>query len=318
QMGVAMANLFVVGTDDAPIGAATHRDGTYRLRRPSGNFQLRVTAPGYIEQVVDVGAEQSQLDVALRISSTITAAEARARAEGMRARMEEMRDQPGPDGIYEVVSVAPQLEGGLRGLQERIVYPQNAKDAGVEGRVFVTFIVDENGGVQDATIARSPDPRLSEAALVAVRTSEFQPGRTENGEAVKVRYSLPVNFVLRARAGGASATPGAPVPDVFEVVEQPPRLIGGLEGLQERVVYPRVARMAGIQGRVFVTFIVDEEGNVTQLRVARSADPVLDEAAMNAVRESEFIPGRQRGVAVKVRYSLPISFVLPDEAEGDG
>ncbi|MEO0557310.1 MAG: energy transducer TonB [Bacteroidota bacterium] len=99
-------------------------------------------------------------------------------------------------------------------------------------------------------------------------------------------------------------------PEIFEVVEQAPVLIGGLEGLQERVEYPEIARRAGVEGRVFVTFVVDERGNVVDPQVARSPSDLLSEAALKAVRESKFQPGQQRGRPVKVRYSLPVNFVL--------
>ena len=99
-------------------------------------------------------------------------------------------------------------------------------------------------------------------------------------------------------------------PEIFEVVEQAPELIGGLEGLQSRVVYPEIARRAGVEGRVFITFVVDERGNVIDPQVARSPSDLLSEAALEAVRESKFRPGQQRGRPVKVRYSLPVNFVL--------
>ena len=99
-------------------------------------------------------------------------------------------------------------------------------------------------------------------------------------------------------------------PEIFEVVEQAPELIGGLEGLQGRVEYPEMARRAGVEGKVFVQFVVDERGNVVDPQVARSPSPLLSEAALKAVRESKFKPGQQRGRPVKVRYSLPVNFVL--------
>ena len=102
-----------------------------------------------------------------------------------------------------------------------------------------------------------------------------------------------------------------PVVDrVFDVVEQNPVLIGGLEELQRRVEYPRLAREAGIEGRVFVQFVVDERGNVVDPVVTRSPSDLLSEAALKAVRASKFQPGSQRGRPVKVRFSLPVHFVL--------
>ena len=93
-------------------------------------------------------------------------------------------------------------------------------------------------------------------------------------------------------------------------MEQNPVLIGGMEELQRRVEYPRLAREAGIEGRVFVQFVVDERGNVVDPVVTRSPSDLLSEAALKAVRESRFQPGSQRGRPVKVRFALPVNFVL--------
>ena len=324
--GIMMANLSVVDTD---IGAATTPSGEYVLDGPDGAYSLRVTARGYDPEVVQVDAGQRQLDVALQPADGEENARqreqiraVRERMEAQREQMEAMRDRRGDDGIYEVVSTAPRLIGGLQGLQDRVVYPAAAKADGIQGKVFVQFIVNEQGEVDDPQVARSPSPLLSEAALDATRASRFEPGRTDDGTAVKVRFSLPINFVLPGASSSSGAAPpadrnnGAPVPDVFEIVEDPPVLIGGLEALQQTVVYPAEARADGVEGRVFVMFVVDEEGRVTEPQVMRSPDPRLSEAALDAVRAVRFEPGTQRGQAVKVRYSLPINFVLPSGGDG--
>ncbi len=93
-------------------------------------------------------------------------------------------------------------------------------------------------------------------------------------------------------------------------MEQEPVLIGGLDGLQARVQYPEFARRAGVEGTVFVRFVVDERGNVSDLEVQRSPNDLLSEAAVKAIRESRFEPGQQRGRPVKARFTLPVRFVL--------
>lgn len=99
-------------------------------------------------------------------------------------------------------------------------------------------------------------------------------------------------------------------PEIFEVVENPPELIGGLAGLQARLKYPEMAIMAGIEGRVYVQFVVDERGNVVDPVVARSPSDILSDAALKAVLASTFRPGSQRGRPVRVRYSVPVNFEL--------
>ena len=104
--------------------------------------------------------------------------------------------------------------------------------------------------------------------------------------------------------------PAPTEPEIFDVVEQEPVLIGGLEGLASRLQYPEFARRANIEGTVFIQFVVDERGQVTDAVVARSPNDALSAEALRVVRESRFQPGQQRGRPVKVRYTLPVRFTL--------
>ena len=97
----------------------------------------------------------------------------------------------------------------------------------------------------------------------------------------------------------------------FVVVEQMPELIGGLSSVQEQLRYPELARKAGVEGRVVVQFIVDEGGRVQQPRIVRGLGAGLDAEALRVVRQVRFTPGHQRGEAVRVKMSLPITFRLP-------
>jgi len=98
--------------------------------------------------------------------------------------------------------------------------------------------------------------------------------------------------------------------DFFVVVENMPELIGGLAELQSRIRYPEMARRAGIEGRVYVQFIVNERGEVENPQVIRGIGGGCDEEAIRAVSQAQFRPGMQRGRPVRVQYSLPIVFRL--------
>lgn len=98
--------------------------------------------------------------------------------------------------------------------------------------------------------------------------------------------------------------------EVFMVVENMPTLIGGLGSIQQNIRYPEQAKESGIEGRVFIQFIVDEHGNVQDPVVVRGIGGGCDEEAVRAVSKAKFEPGRQRGKAVKVKMSLPITFKL--------
>jgi len=98
--------------------------------------------------------------------------------------------------------------------------------------------------------------------------------------------------------------------EYFVAVEDMPEPLGGLTAIQKAVVYPEIARRAGLQGRVYILAYVNEKGEVTKAEVQRGIGGGCDEAAAAAVLKAKFIPGKQRGKPVKVRVSIPIRFQL--------
>jgi protein TonB len=104
--------------------------------------------------------------------------------------------------------------------------------------------------------------------------------------------------------------------EIFVVVEEMPGFGGGdsnkfREYIQKNLRYPDVAAENGIQGRVFVAFVVEPDGRVTNVKVVRSVDPSLDKEAVRVVETSpKWKPGRQRGKPVRVSFTFPIIFVL--------
>ena len=102
---------------------------------------------------------------------------------------------------------------------------------------------------------------------------------------------------------------------IFEVVEQMPQFPGGdaalMKFLSENVKYPVVAQENGVQGRVVISFVVERDGSITDVKVARSVDPSLDREAARVVKSMpNWIPGKQNGSAVRVKYNVPVSFRL--------
>ena len=99
-------------------------------------------------------------------------------------------------------------------------------------------------------------------------------------------------------------------PEIFMIVEDMPELIGGLGSIQSKIKYPEIAKKAGVEGRVFVQFVVSTDGSVIDPVVVRGIGAGCDEEAVRAVSQAKFKPGRQRGQAVPVKMSLPITFKL--------
>lgn len=94
----------------------------------------------------------------------------------------------------------------------------------------------------------------------------------------------------------------------FVAVEEMPEPIGGIAAIQSKIVYPEIAKRAGIEGRVFVLAYVDETGKVTNAEITKGIGSGCDEAARDAVMNTKFKPGVQRGKPVKVKITIPIVF----------
>ena len=130
-------------------------------------------------------------------------------------------------------------------------------------------------------------------------------GNDENGEVLKAKEALVTEPVK----------PKEEENKVFDVVEQMPSFPGGTAALmaylQKAIKYPPVAEENGIQGRVICTFVVERDGSVTDVRIAKSVDPSLDKEAQRVVSAMpKWIPGKQNGQSVRVKYTLPVTFRL--------
>ncbi len=99
-------------------------------------------------------------------------------------------------------------------------------------------------------------------------------------------------------------------PTYFVAVEEMPGPIGGIKAIQEKIVYPEIAKRAGVEGKVYVLAFVNEKGDVTKAQIIKGIGAGCDEAALNAVLKTRFTPGKQRGKPVKVQVSIPIIFKL--------
>ncbi len=102
---------------------------------------------------------------------------------------------------------------------------------------------------------------------------------------------------------------------VFFIVEDMPEFPGGELALRKYIAnaikYPVIAQENGIQGKVYVTFVVDKDGGISDARIARGVDPSLDKEALRVVNAlPKWKPGKQRGKPVRVSYTVPINFVL--------
>ena len=133
-------------------------------------------------------------------------------------------------------------------------------------------------------------------------------GNSDQGEILKVTQ--------RVETEPVKAEPKPEVENkVFDVVEQMPSFPGGpsalMQYLSSNIKYPVVAQENGVQGRVVVSFVVERDGSITDVKVARSVDPSLDREAQRVVKSMpRWKPGKQNGSAVRVKYTVPVVFRL--------
>ena len=227
--------------------------------------------------------------------------------------------------VFQVVEEQPMFPGGMeemmKFLQQNVKYPKEAQDQGKQGRVIVQFVVNKDGSISNDTIVRSVDPLLDAEALRVVRSMpNWTPGK-QKGEAVRVRFTLPVTFRLD---GGAESKPAevkqvvkttTQGEEIFKVPEQMPEYPGGMgelmKFLQRNVRYPKEAQEQGKQGRVVVQFVVEKDGSITDAKIAKSVDPQLDAEALRVVNAMpNWTPGKQRGKEVRTYFTIPVTFRL--------
>lgn len=233
----------------------------------------------------------------------------------------EAQEQKTNSEVFFIVEEMPEYPGGedalRKDISELVKYPDDAKKKGISGKVYITFIVDENGKVVNPRIARGVDASLDKEALrVMGLLKTWKPGK-QRGQVVKVEYTIPINFALQDASEDKKEQNEVDEQGnlVFVIVEDMPVFPGGEDALKtyimENVKYPDDAKKEGIKGKVYVTFVVNKEGEVSDAKIARGVHPSLDKEALRVIKSSpKWEPGKQRGKVVNVKYTVPIMFAL--------
>lgn len=97
---------------------------------------------------------------------------------------------------------------------------------------------------------------------------------------------------------------------VVHSAQQMPQIIGGMGSYYIHIEYPEEAMLAGIEGRLVLSFVVETTGHTTAVEVVERLHPACDSAAVRALRKTRFVPGRQNGDVIPVRMRLPVRFKL--------
>jgi len=204
-------------------------------------------------------------------------------------------------------------EARLRFLKSNLVYPQEAQNEGITGTVYVFFIVNEDGNVEQVELLRGIGGGCDEEAVrVAKMMPRWQPGKRGEKE-IQWSHIMPIKFPL--------PNPDDPIEEeIFMIAEQPPKYPGGEEArlkfIQENLVYPQEARDKGIQGTVYIGFVVEKDGSIEQIHLLKGISGDCDkEAARIVSMMPNWTPAKQKGKEVNVRYTMPIKFNLAAEKE---
>lgn len=202
-------------------------------------------------------------------------------------------------------------------LASRVIYPANAIQNNIEGKVILQFVVDRDGSIIQPEVLKGLGYGCDEAALGALmEMPKWKPGR-QNGKRVKVYYMLPLIFKLQPIPDSHLEFAGA-FDSTYRAVEKMPEFPGGeralMHYLNRNMNYPKSARRQHIEGIVYIQFTVTEKGKVANVKLIKGIDLDCDEEALRVVRNMpDWAPGMQNGKEVNVFYTLPITFKLKPE-----
>ena len=242
--------------------------------------------------------------------------------------------------LYAVVKKKPLFNGKNADtkfgeyLASEIVYPAEAQEKGISGRVYAEFVIETDGSVSNITIIRGVDPLLDNEVLRVVKSSSgnWTPGKHE-GKPVRVLYKFPFVFRLNEQTAAmeSSNTEKKAVTvvralsedDIFDItfVEEKP-LFNGKNAEAEfgefaasKIDYPIMAQEKRISGCVFAEFVIETDGSVSNEMISSGVDPLLDNEVLRIVKFSSgnWTPGKHEGKPVRVLYQIPFIFRLKEQ-----
>ena len=209
----------------------------------------------------------------------------------------------------------PEFPGGLKALmvylKKEIRYPKKCSASGIEGKAFVRFIIDKNGKIKKVELFKSSGNKLldKEAIRVVKKMPRWNPGKNK-GEAVNVMFTLPVNFKLNKKESKGKDEM------VFSNPESQPEFPGGWnavkEYLQLNIRYPKECVENRIEGKAFVRFIVEKNGKIKKVELAKSSgNSLLDKEAIRVVKKMpRWNPGTIYNKPERMAYTMPVDFRL--------
>lgn len=236
-----------------------------------------------------------------------------------------------PDHLYRNPEVLPKPAfDKVAYLSKNIRYPEAAYKDGIQGKVVVAFVVEKDGSLTDIKIIEGAElgHGVPEETIRVIKSMpKWKPGRQEN-QPVRSYFTLPISFSLPEEPDDdAPVHPGfeAPVPskptskapvgtEIYRSTNIPPKPDFNLtEFLSKNLRYPEAAIENEVQDRVYVQFVVEKDGSLTDIRIVRGVGIGygIPEEAMRVVKAMpKWKPAMKNGQVVRAYFTMPISFTL--------
>lgn len=209
------------------------------------------------------------------------------------------------DAIYSTagIEVKPTFPGGINEFYQYIGKNfRTPKVEGLQGKVYVTFIIEKDGSVTDIKILRDIGYGTGEEAVrVLKECPKWNPG-IQNGKPVRVLYSLPIAITAQKKTEIKE-----PI-YVKIAIESPPDFIGGEKKLNEYVKQNFKVPSGCPEGKIPVTFVVEKDGSLSDIKILRDLGLGAGEEAIRVLKNSpKWNPGIKNKQAVRVQYHLLIA-----------
>jgi TonB family protein len=244
---------------------------------------------------------------------------------------------PNSSEYFELVDVLPEFMGGeearIKFLRENVKYPASALEKGIQGTVYLSFVVEKDGSISNVKVVRGVSKVLDkEAKRVISMMPKWKPGMQE-GKPVRVLFNMPIKFTAKKNTivspkdqkvdeKAEMIIPNNVQKDdtiegegIFVSVEVPAEFPGGEEArfkfLIQNINYPLAAKERNEQGTVWVKFVIEKDGSISNATIVRGVSPLLDAEALRVVhRMPKWKPATQKGKEVRVWYNMPFKFSL--------
>lgn len=197
------------------------------------------------------------------------------------------------------------IEAMKKYLSKNITYPEISMELGDYGRIFVEFVVNKDGSIEQVKVLRGVSAELDEEALRVVSEMPNWIPAIYKGEITRARCKIPINFELLDDTKNY----------IYDYPQTSARFPGGNKALgkfiNKKLKYPKASIKNRDEGEVIIEFVINIDGSIEQIKVHQSVSKELDEESLRLVSKMpKWIPAKHLKDKVRSRYKLPLNFKL--------